>query len=145
MSTAHLVRFGTWWNDHSETTTGGRAHDDIHTDRGLEAALGAALAPAELSGVLAAAWDAFDLVERVADAVTWDGGGDELGALIAAQACSAGRRLPPLPEQPGPRPGPARRRDPQVLPPPPTPAPIVRGCFGGPHVHCALEENHLSF
>ncbi|MCX4799841.1 hypothetical protein OG497_39035 [Streptomyces sp. NBC_01242] len=64
----------------------------------LETALGAALESAELSGVLAAAWDAFDLVERVADAVTWDGGGDELEAMIAAQACSAGRRLLPLPE-----------------------------------------------
>ncbi|WP_327278440.1 hypothetical protein OG609_44325 [Streptomyces sp. NBC_01224] len=64
----------------------------------LEAALGAALESAELSGVLAAAWDTFDLVERVADAVTWDGGGDELEAMTAAQACSAGRQLLPLPE-----------------------------------------------
>ncbi|MGW2089693.1 hypothetical protein [Streptomyces sp. NPDC001880] len=63
----------------------------------LEAVLGAAPEPAELSGVLAAAWDAFDLVGRVADAVTWDGG-DELEAMIAAQACSAGRQLLPLPE-----------------------------------------------
>ncbi|MFF3611485.1 transposase [Streptomyces sp. NPDC002580] len=22
---------------------------------------------------------------------------------------------------------------------------LVRGCFGGPHVRCTLEENHLSF
>ncbi|MEU2134149.1 hypothetical protein [Streptomyces sp. NPDC018352] len=64
----------------------------------LEAALGPTPNPAELSGVLAAAWDAFDLVGRVADAVTWDGGGDELEAMVAAQACSAGRQLLPLPE-----------------------------------------------
>ncbi|MET9595689.1 hypothetical protein ABZY45_32895 [Streptomyces sp. NPDC006516] len=58
-----------------------------------------ALASSSPSTVLAAAWDALDLGARVADAVTWDGTGDELLALTAAQSCSAARSLLPLPEQ----------------------------------------------
>ncbi|WP_331725944.1 hypothetical protein [Streptomyces sp. NBC_01012] len=57
-----------------------------------------ALAASSPSTVLAAAWDALDLGVRVADAVTWDGTGDELQALTAAQACSAARSLLPLPD-----------------------------------------------
>ncbi|MEU1217159.1 hypothetical protein ABZ424_33170 [Streptomyces sp. NPDC005790] len=57
-----------------------------------------ALASSSPSTVLAAAWDALDLGARVADAVAWDGAGDELLALTAAQACSTARSLLPLPE-----------------------------------------------
>ncbi|MGW1817349.1 hypothetical protein ACWCQM_27725 [Streptomyces sp. NPDC002125] len=57
-----------------------------------------ALASSSPSTVVAAAWDALDLGARVADAVTWDGTGDELLALTAAQSCSAARSLLHLPE-----------------------------------------------
>ncbi|MDP5317345.1 hypothetical protein [Streptomyces poriferorum] len=56
------------------------------------------MASSSPSTVLAAAWDALDLGARVADAVTWDGTGDELLALTAAQSCSAARSLLPPPE-----------------------------------------------
>lgn len=58
--------------------------------------LEAALDSGDSSTVLAAGWEAFDLAGRVADSVTWDGG-DELQAMAAAQAASAGRSLLPLP------------------------------------------------
>ncbi|MGW0784939.1 hypothetical protein [Streptomyces sp. NPDC002913] len=57
-----------------------------------------ALASSSPSTVLAGAWEALDLGARVADAVAWDGTGDELLALTAAQSCSAARSLLPLPE-----------------------------------------------
>ncbi|MDX3055967.1 hypothetical protein PV394_12590 [Streptomyces sp. NE06-03E] len=60
----------------------------------LEAALGSA----DPLTVLAGVWEALDLGERVADAVTWDEAGDDLLALTAAQECSAARSLLPLPE-----------------------------------------------
>ncbi|MEV6312613.1 hypothetical protein AB0M10_29005 [Streptomyces sp. NPDC051840] len=59
--------------------------------------LDAALRSDGASTVLAGAWEALDLGVRVADAVTWDGSGDELLALTAAQECAAARALLPLP------------------------------------------------
>ncbi|MFJ8863994.1 hypothetical protein ACIRD8_37065 [Streptomyces sp. NPDC102451] len=60
-------------------------------------ALDAALGSADPATVLAGAWEALDLGGRVADAVTWDGAGDDLLALTAAQECLAARSLLPLP------------------------------------------------
>jgi hypothetical protein len=63
------------------------------------------------SEVVAAAWEAFDVAERVADAIAFEDGSDELQALVAAQASAAGRSLLPLPESgrpldvPAPSPG----------------------------------------
>ncbi|MEU8526637.1 hypothetical protein AB0C77_13755 [Streptomyces sp. NPDC048629] len=56
------------------------------------------LASANPLEVLAAAWDAFDVAHRVASAVTWEDGADELQALVASQSCMDGRTLLPLPE-----------------------------------------------
>ncbi|HEY9373086.1 hypothetical protein [Streptomyces sp.] len=56
------------------------------------------LASSEPRQVFAAAWEAFDVAGRVADAVTWEVGSDELQALVAAQSCSAGQALLPPPE-----------------------------------------------
>ncbi|MFC7841860.1 hypothetical protein [Streptomyces sp. NPDC057382] len=50
------------------------------------------------SRVMVAAWETFDVAERVAGAVAFEEGSDELRALIAAQASAAGRDLLPLPE-----------------------------------------------
>ncbi|MGC8923527.1 hypothetical protein AB7952_33430 [Streptomyces sp. PG2] len=50
------------------------------------------------SEVVAAAWEVFDVAERVADAIAFEDGSDELQALVAAQASAAGRSLLPLPE-----------------------------------------------
>ncbi|MFE7751367.1 hypothetical protein [Streptomyces sp. NPDC057428] len=61
-------------------------------------ALDAALASTHPATVLAGAWDALDLGERVADAVTWDEASDDVLALTAAQECSAARSLLPVPE-----------------------------------------------
>jgi hypothetical protein len=47
--------------------------------------------------VLNAGWEVFDLSERAAGDVTWHDDFDEIQALGAAQACSAGRALLPLP------------------------------------------------
>ncbi|MEU0396518.1 hypothetical protein ABZ208_27755 [Streptomyces sp. NPDC006208] len=58
--------------------------------------LQSALDAVDDSTVLAAAWDAFDLTIGVADGVTWQEG-DELQAVAAAAAGSAGRALLPLP------------------------------------------------
>jgi hypothetical protein len=80
-----------------------------------------ALASSSPSTVLAAAWDALDFGARVADAVTWDGTGDELLALTAAQACSAARSLLPLPEHGRPIPLEASEIPAGPGGPPPTP------------------------
>jgi hypothetical protein len=47
--------------------------------------------------VLNASWEVFDLGERAAGDVVWHHDFDEIQALGAAQACSAGRALLPLP------------------------------------------------
>lgn len=57
-----------------------------------------ALGSTSRSAVVAAAWEAFDVAERVADAVAFEDGSEELQALVAAQASAAGRSLLPLPE-----------------------------------------------
>lgn len=73
--------------------------------------LDAALDSTDRPQIMAAAWEAFDVAERVADAVAFEEGSDELQALIAAQASAAGRDLLPLPESgqpidvPSPSPG----------------------------------------
>ncbi|MGW3622536.1 hypothetical protein [Streptomyces sp. NPDC000880] len=87
-----------------------------------------ALASGDNSTVLAAGWNAFDLVEGVADSVTWEGG-DELQALAAAQAASAGRGLLPLP-------GTGRPHD--VLPTIPGADALVPYADLMRHVHAAL-------
>jgi hypothetical protein len=58
--------------------------------------------------VLNASWEAFDLGQRAADGVVWEEGFDEIRALAAAQTCTAGRALLPLPRngRPFPLPGP---------------------------------------
>jgi hypothetical protein len=48
--------------------------------------------------VLHASWETFDLGERAADGVAWRDDFDDIQSLGAAQACSAGRALLPLPE-----------------------------------------------
>jgi hypothetical protein len=60
--------------------------------------------------VLNASWEAFDLGLRAADGVVWEEGFDEIRALAAAQTCTAGRALLPLPRsgRPFPLPGPPR-------------------------------------
>jgi hypothetical protein len=59
--------------------------------------LAAALAGGRAEGVLAASWDVLDVAQRVADAVTWAEGFDEVQAMAAAEACAAGLAglLPP--------------------------------------------------
>jgi hypothetical protein len=59
--------------------------------------LAAALAGERAEVVLAASWDVLDLAQRVADAVTWAEGFDELNAMAAAEACATGLAglLPP--------------------------------------------------
>ncbi|MDT0446806.1 hypothetical protein [Streptomyces johnsoniae] len=57
-----------------------------------------ALESTSATEVLHASWEAFDLSLRVADAVTWLDGVDELRALAAARSCAAGRALLPLPQ-----------------------------------------------
>ncbi|MFI1392544.1 hypothetical protein [Streptomyces griseoaurantiacus] len=47
------------------------------------------------SEVVAAAWEALDVAERVADAITFEDGSDELQALVAAQASAAGSPVAP--------------------------------------------------
>jgi hypothetical protein len=47
--------------------------------------------------VLTASWEVFDLGERAAGEIAWHEEFDEIQALGAAQACSAGRALLPLP------------------------------------------------
>ncbi|MEJ1202804.1 hypothetical protein V9L24_36985 [Streptomyces sp. CCNWLW230] len=59
--------------------------------------LDAALDSTDRAQVMAAAWEAFAVAERVADDAAFDDDGDELQALIAAQASAAGRSLLPLP------------------------------------------------
>ncbi|MER5182646.1 hypothetical protein ABT009_30570 [Streptomyces sp. NPDC002896] len=60
--------------------------------------LDAALDATDRTQVLAAAWETFDVAEQVADAVAFEDSSDELQALVAAQASSAGQILLPLPE-----------------------------------------------
>ncbi|MEU2900481.1 hypothetical protein ACWC4E_26945 [Streptomyces sp. NPDC001273] len=48
--------------------------------------------------VLAAAWDAFDVVGRLAAALALDEGSDEIQAMLARIKCTEGRRLLPPPE-----------------------------------------------
>jgi hypothetical protein len=75
-----------------------------------------ALEAVDSSTVLSAAWDAFDLAVGVADAITWQGG-DELQAMAAAAAGSAGRALLPLPAAGGPREVPTLPADAEALEP----------------------------
>ncbi len=64
--------------------------------------LAAALAGERAEAVLAASWDVLDLAQRVADAVTWVEGFDEVHATAAAEACATGLAglLPPGDGQP---------------------------------------------
>jgi hypothetical protein len=64
--------------------------------------LAVALAGERPEAVLAASWDVLDLAQRVADAVTWEEGFDELHAMAAAEACASGLAglLPPGDGQP---------------------------------------------
>ncbi|MFD4347412.1 hypothetical protein ACFWQ6_21570 [Streptomyces coelicoflavus] len=48
--------------------------------------------------VLGAAWDAFDVVGRLADALALDEGSDEVQAMLVGIKCADGRRLLPPPE-----------------------------------------------
>lgn len=48
--------------------------------------------------VLSAVWDVFTVATEVADAITFEEGSDELQAMMAAQQCTAGRDLLPLPQ-----------------------------------------------
>ncbi|MFJ4781272.1 hypothetical protein [Streptomyces sp. NPDC088762] len=48
--------------------------------------------------VLAAVWDVFGVATELCDSITFEEGSDELQAMLAAQKCSAGRDLLPLPE-----------------------------------------------
>ncbi|MFC7885288.1 hypothetical protein ACFUVV_25930 [Streptomyces sp. NPDC057376] len=57
-----------------------------------------ALDSADQSQVLAAAWEAFAAAEWVAHFIAFEEESDEVQALIAAQASTAGRSLLPLPE-----------------------------------------------
>ncbi|MFD5299601.1 hypothetical protein ACFWJU_30915 [Streptomyces mutabilis] len=59
--------------------------------------LDAALESTDRAQIMAAAWEAFAVAERVADDAAFEEGGDELQAMIAAQASAAGRSLLPLP------------------------------------------------
>ncbi len=59
--------------------------------------LDSALDSTDRAQVMAAAWEAFAVAEQVADEVAFEEGGDELQAVIAAQASAAGRSLLPLP------------------------------------------------
>ncbi|MFI8952183.1 hypothetical protein ACIGO6_37560 [Streptomyces sp. NPDC053750] len=62
--------------------------------------------------VLGAAWDAFDVVGRLADALALDEGSDEMQAMLVGIKCADGRRLLPPPEHGRPlqtgSPGPGR-------------------------------------
>ncbi|MDG9723755.1 hypothetical protein [Streptomyces sp. DH41] len=48
--------------------------------------------------VLGAAWDAFDVVGRLADVLAFDEGSDEMQAMLVGIKCAGGRRLLPPPE-----------------------------------------------
>ncbi|MBQ0887791.1 hypothetical protein KBZ94_23140 [Streptomyces sp. RM72] len=48
--------------------------------------------------VLGAAWDVFDVVGRLADALASDEGSDEMQAMLVGIKCADGRRLLPPPE-----------------------------------------------
>lgn len=51
----------------------------------------------DAAAVLAAAWDIFDTITKLADDITFDEGSDELQAMVAAQQCSEGLDRLPLP------------------------------------------------
>ncbi|WP_371798412.1 hypothetical protein OG963_04005 [Streptomyces sp. NBC_01707] len=61
-----------------------------------------ALSESDAYTVLSGAWDALDLVGRLADAIAWDEASDELQALVVAQECFTARDLLPVPETGGP-------------------------------------------
>ncbi|MFA3872572.1 hypothetical protein ABS735_02550 [Streptomyces sp. MMCC 100] len=65
------------------------------TITGLAAALDDA---GRVEVVLGAAWDAFDVVGRLADALALDEGGDERQAMLVGIKCADGRRMLPPPE-----------------------------------------------
>ncbi len=73
--------------------------------------LDTALDTGEADAVFSAAWDAFDIVGRLADALALDEGSDEMQALLTGIKCTEGRSLLPPPENgrpretPTPRPG----------------------------------------
>ncbi|MFH8977977.1 hypothetical protein [Streptomyces sp. NPDC017890] len=52
----------------------------------------------QADAVLCAAWDAFDVVGRLADALALDEDSDEMQAMLAGIKCADGRRLLPPPE-----------------------------------------------
>lgn len=60
--------------------------------------VGVALDSTSRAEVVAAVWEAFDVAERVADAVAFEDGSGELQALVAARASTVGRSLLPPPE-----------------------------------------------
>ncbi|MFD9410152.1 hypothetical protein ACFWBN_24515 [Streptomyces sp. NPDC059989] len=56
----------------------------------------------DAAAVLAAAWDVLEMTTGLCDAIAFDEGSDELQAMVAAQKCSEGRDLLPLPTTGGP-------------------------------------------
>ncbi|MFF6815194.1 hypothetical protein ACFZAG_35715 [Streptomyces sp. NPDC012403] len=60
--------------------------------------LDTALDADQADAVLSAAWDAFDVVGRLADALALDEGSDEMQAMLTGIKCADGRRLLPPPE-----------------------------------------------
>ncbi|CAM5252891.1 hypothetical protein [Streptomyces griseomycini] len=66
-------------------------------------ALDTALDADQADTVLSAAWDAFDVAGRLADALAFDEGSDEIQATLVGIKCTEGRRLLPLPENDRPR------------------------------------------
>ncbi|MGZ3113531.1 hypothetical protein [Streptomyces sp. H62] len=93
--------------------------------------LDAALDSTDRSEAMAAAWEALAVAEKVADAVAFEEGGDELQALIAAQASAAGRSLLPLP---------STGRPVDVPPPPPGAQGLAPYVELLRHVQAALEH-----
>lgn len=61
----------------------------VDLDRQLDAA--------ETDEQMTACWYGFDLGMRLADAVTWEEGVDEVATFAAGSACATGRSLLPLP------------------------------------------------
>ncbi|MFZ3494682.1 hypothetical protein ACODT5_15900 [Streptomyces sp. 5.8] len=51
----------------------------------------------DASAVLAAAWDVFDMITKLAHSITFDEGSDELQAMVVSQQCAEGRDRLPLP------------------------------------------------
>lgn len=65
--------------------------------------LDTALDTDEADAVCSAAWDAFDIVGRLADALALEEGSDEMQAMLTGIKCAEGRRLLPPPENGRPR------------------------------------------